>query len=105
MIWTVVGSIAATLTTLGFVPQVLKMYRTRSVKDVSVGTFLQFLAGVSLWTMFGVHLGDPVIIAANAVMLAILIIALSLYVWLASRPEPVAPAQLPAAPSPEPGLP
>ena len=77
--WEALGAVAAALTSFGFVPQVVKMWRTRSVKDVSPITILQFIAGGSLWAVYGVHLDNWVIIAANLVSLAILIGALLLY--------------------------
>ena len=77
--WYVLGAVAAALTSFGFVPQVVKMWRTRSVKDVSPITILQFIAGGSLWAVYGVHLDNWVIIAANLVSLAILIAALLIY--------------------------
>ncbi|MSQ33264.1 MAG: hypothetical protein EXR60_02410, partial [Dehalococcoidia bacterium] len=75
MVWTVVGVLAALLTTFGFVPQVLQMWRTRSVRDVSLLTLVQFLSGVLLWTAYALHLGDAILIVSNFVMLAILLFA------------------------------
>ena len=79
IIWTVIGGIAACLTTFGFVPQILKMWRGKSVGDVSVITFYQFTAGVTLWAIYGYSRQDPIIISANVVALATLIVALTLY--------------------------
>ena len=77
--WYALGAVAAVLTSFAFVPQVVKMWRTRSVKDVSPLTFIQFIAGVSLWAVYGIHLGDPVIIVANFVSLSILFLGLFIY--------------------------
>ena len=77
--WYAVGAVAATLTSFGFVPQIVKMWRTKSVRDVSPLTLIQFIAGVSLWTVYGVHLGDKVIIIANVVSLSTLAITLTIY--------------------------
>jgi len=77
--WYALGAVAATLTSFGFVPQIIKMWQTKSVRDVSPFTLLQFIAGVSLWVVYGVHLGDPVIIAANFVSLSTLAITLAIY--------------------------
>ena len=77
--WFLVGSAAAALTTFGFVPQVLKIWRTKSVRDISPVTFLQFAAGVSLWAVYGVHLRDPIVLYANLIALSILITGLLLY--------------------------
>ena len=54
IIWTAVGILAAVLTSFGFVPQVMKMWRSRSVGDVSATTFLKFSVGVTLWGANGI---------------------------------------------------
>lgn len=77
--WYVLGAVAAALTSFGFVPQMVKMWRTKSVRDVSPIMICQFLAGVVLWTVYGVHLKDPVVIAANIVSLSTLSVGLALY--------------------------
>ena len=79
MLWAIVGIIAATLTTLGFFPQALKIYRTRSSKDVSLHTLVQFLIGVVLWMFYGIHIKDIIVISANAVSLAVIAITMWLY--------------------------
>jgi MtN3 and saliva related transmembrane protein len=79
MVWTIVGVAAASLTMFGFVPQIIKMWKTRSVKDVSGLTLIQFGVGVLLWMLYGIHLHDFIIIGANAISLATLLIALGLY--------------------------
>lgn len=76
---TLIGVIAAFLTMFGFVPQIVKMYRTKLVHDVSVLTLLQFTAGVSLWAVYGYAIKDMVIIGANLVSLATLLLALALF--------------------------
>ena len=77
--WYLVGAVAALLTTFGFVPQILKMRRTRSVEDVSLLTLVQFSIGVIIWGIYGLHLRDVIIVTANIVSLMILITALILY--------------------------
>jgi MtN3 and saliva related transmembrane protein len=70
---------AALLTMFGFVPQLAKMYRNRSVSDVSLLTLCQFTAGVSLWTLYGYLIRDPVIIVANIISLLTLVATLGMY--------------------------
>ena len=77
--WTVVGIVAALLTSFSYVPQVSKMWRRKSVRDVSHFTIYQMLLGCILWLVYGISLTDFVIISANVVALVILIIALVLY--------------------------
>lgn len=79
MEWFIIGIAAALLTTFGFVPQIIKMYRTKSAKDVSLATLLQFSIGVLLWTLYGIHLGDLIIIAANVVTFITLVTAIAMY--------------------------
>jgi MtN3 and saliva related transmembrane protein len=60
-----VGIVAGLLTTVAFVPQVLKTWRSRSAKDLSLGMFSLFCAGVILWLVYGMATGDLPIILAN----------------------------------------
>lgn len=50
--WYIIGIIAALLTTFGFVPQIIKIYTTKSAKDVSIITLFQFGTGTFLWTLY-----------------------------------------------------
>ena len=53
---TTIGFIAALLTTVAFLPQALKVWQTRSAKDVSLGMYMLFTLGVALWLIYGVLL-------------------------------------------------
>jgi len=79
MIWPVIGTCAALLTTFGFVPQIIKMRRTRSVNDVSIFTLIQFFFGIMFWTLYGIHLHDPIITASNATAMLIVLAAIITY--------------------------
>ena len=79
MIWTIIGFSAATLTMFAFIPQIIKIIKTKSAKDVSLITLLQLFLGVSLWIVYGIHLKDSIIIIANSVTILTLIILLCLY--------------------------
>ncbi len=68
---TLLGIAAGTLTTLAFVPQVVKTWRTRSTHDISLGMFLLFSTGLVLWLIYGVWIGSWPIIIANTVTLAL----------------------------------
>lgn len=63
------GYIAATLTTLSFVPQALLTLRTRRVEGISLGMYGLFTLGIALWLAYGWQLGQWPIIIANAVTL------------------------------------
>ncbi len=65
----VIGYTAGALTTLAFVPQVVQIYRTKSVKDVSLAMFLLFTLGVALWLGYGIMTHSFPVVAANAITL------------------------------------
>ena len=65
------GYTAGALTTLAFVPQVLQIYRTKSVKDVSLAMFLLFTLGVALWLGYGIMTHSFPVVAANATTLVL----------------------------------
>jgi MtN3 and saliva related transmembrane protein len=77
---TVLGLVAAFLTTASFVPQVLRTWSTRSTKDISLAMFLAYTTGIGLWLVYGIFLHDIPIIASNAVtfILAATILGLKL---------------------------
>lgn len=61
------GILAGTLTTVAFLPQVIKTWKSRSAKDLSLGMFFLFWLGVALWLGYGVMKQDVPVIAANLV--------------------------------------
>jgi len=79
MEWELIGSGAALLTMFGFVPQILKIYRTKSVDDVSLVMLLQFALGMLLWLLYGLHIEDMILIVANAVSFVSLMVAIALF--------------------------
>jgi len=66
-----IGSIAGLLTTIAFLPQVIKTYKSRSAKDLSLGMFLLFTFGVLAWLIYGIGINKLPIIAANSVTLVL----------------------------------
>lgn len=76
---TIIGFSAAALTTFSFVPQIIKVIKTRSEKDISLFTLAQLSLGVFLWIIYGVFRRDIIIILANSVTLVTLIILIFLY--------------------------
>jgi MtN3 and saliva related transmembrane protein len=73
-----IGLVAGSLTTLAFIPQLLRIWRTRSARDVSLGMFVVFVAGIILWLVYGVLRHDIVVILANAVTLVLALAILAL---------------------------
>jgi len=64
-----IGFIAAILTTVSFVPQVLKVWRTRSAKDISLGMYSLFTLGIAAWLVYGVLIDWWPVILANLITL------------------------------------
>lgn len=81
MLWSIIGSLAAVLTMLSFIPQIIKVLKTKSAKDISLVTLLQLSLGVSLWIAYGVHIRDSIVIVANCVTLTTLLILLIFYFY------------------------
>ena len=61
------GLAAAFLTTFGFVPQVIKMVKTKDTSSISLSMYVVLVTGVSLWLVYGILLQRPAIILANSV--------------------------------------
>ena len=66
-----IGYLAASLTTLSFVPQALHTFRTRDVRGISLGMYSVFTSGVALWLAYGVVLQAWPIVIANAITLVL----------------------------------
>ena len=68
-----VGGAAATLTTICWLPQAIKILRTQNTKAISLLTYSVFAAGLALWLAYGVLLGSWPIIGSNVVTLGLVI--------------------------------
>ena len=79
MDWEIIGAVAATLTTFGFVPQIVKIYRTKSVEDVSLIMLVQYCIGLFLWMLYGIYLKNNILIISNLVSFSTLLVAVGLY--------------------------
>lgn len=79
LFWQTLGSTAAVLTMFSFIPQIIKILKSKSAQDVSILTLIQLSCGVFLWMIYGIHLKDLIIIIANGITLTSLIILLILY--------------------------
>jgi MtN3 and saliva related transmembrane protein len=75
---TLLGLLAGTLTTISFVPQLLKTWRTKSAKDMSLPMLVSSCAGVFLWLVYGILLQATPIILANLITLILALIILGL---------------------------
>lgn len=76
----IIGIIAGILCTISFLPQVIRIARTKRTKDLSLVTFSIFSLGVFLWLVYGLILKELPIILANAatLTLALIIVAMKL---------------------------
>ena len=62
-----VGMFAACLTTGSFVPQAIKVLRTRDTRAISLAMYAMFTSGTFLWLCYGIGIASPSIIIANAI--------------------------------------
>jgi MtN3 and saliva related transmembrane protein len=72
-----IGFMAATLTTVSFLPQVIQVWKTKSTKDISLGMFSIFSAGVFLWLVYGILIEDWAVFMANLITLILASIILT----------------------------
>lgn len=66
-----IGYPAALLTTLAFVPQARKSWRTRDLSGISLPMYALFTTGVALWMVYGIVIGSIPVIVANAITLVL----------------------------------
>ena len=66
-----IGFFAAFCTTIAFVPQAIKVYESKSTKDISLYMFLIFTIGVLSWLIYGIIIFNFPLILANAVTLVL----------------------------------
>lgn len=75
---TLVGFIAGTLTTVAYVPQVVRSWRLRETRDISLSMLVLYAIGVSLWFVYGVWSDALPIIAANGISLVLILVLLGI---------------------------
>ena len=68
---TLLGLVAGTLTTVSFLPQLVKVWKSQSARDISLWMYLVICTGVLLWLIYGLAVHSVPVIAANAVTLVI----------------------------------
>jgi MtN3 and saliva related transmembrane protein len=81
----ILGFVAGIITTVSFVPQVVRVYRNKSGHDISFWMMLLLALGVILWLIYGFLLWSLPIILANAVTLVLVLAILVLKVYYARR--------------------
>ncbi|MDA8172718.1 MAG: SemiSWEET transporter [Nitrospiraceae bacterium] len=68
---TLLGFAAGALTTLAYLPQVMKTWKSRSTQDISAGMFITLCAGLFLWVLYGFSINSVPVIATNIVSFAL----------------------------------
>lgn len=71
-----IGYLAAFLTTISFLPQVIQIIKTKDTKSISLLMYLMFIGGISLWLIYGFSICDIPVIIANATTLFLACIVL-----------------------------
>jgi len=66
---TILGLIAATFTTVAFIPQAVKIIRTKHTKDISIVMYSMLIVGIILWLLYGIMIKELPIILTNSVTL------------------------------------
>lgn len=75
---TILGLLAGTLTTISFVPQVMKTWKFKETKDISLLMYIIFFTGILLWFSYGLLINNVPIIIANGASLVLVSIVLIL---------------------------
>ncbi len=83
-----IGIVAGILTTLSFIPQVIKIWQSRSAEDISTTMFLLFLVGILLWLLYGLLRDSLAIILANSVTIVLVVTILVLKYRFSHTPSP-----------------
>ncbi len=65
----IIGYLAAVLTTVAFIPQVIKVIKTKNTRDISLLMYIIFVLGILFWELYGILRSDMPIIIANFITL------------------------------------
>ncbi|MEA3560980.1 MAG: SemiSWEET transporter [Candidatus Omnitrophota bacterium] len=72
----IIGLFAGILCTIAFLPQVIRIFKTKHTRDLSLATFLILSLGVFLWLIYGILIKQLPIILANGAMLPLAMLIL-----------------------------
>lgn len=76
------GFIAAGLGAISFLPQLIKIWRFRSVKDISTGMYVIYAFSVILWLIYGIIIkSEPLILAEILTLILVSTILIMKYLW------------------------
>ncbi|MBI4120954.1 MAG: SemiSWEET transporter [Parcubacteria group bacterium] len=68
---TLIGFLAGTFTTISFLPQVIKIWKTKETKSISLLMYVSFTVGVALWLCYGILLNEAPLYVVNGVTLVL----------------------------------
>jgi len=74
----IIGYLAGALTTISFVPQVIKAWKMRETRDLSLLMLVLFAIGIFLWTLYGFWADSLPVIAANMITFVLILVLLYL---------------------------
>ena len=83
----VFGFAAATLSTIAFLPQVVKTWKTRTAKDVSYALLLTFSTGCLCWVIYGYQVEAKPVMIANAFTLALNLTILAMKIFFENNSD------------------
>ncbi|HQW83584.1 MAG TPA: SemiSWEET transporter [Ferruginibacter sp.] len=72
----ILGLVAGTITSITFLPQVIKIWKTKSAKDLSLAMLALLMLGVSMWLLYGILVLDAAIIYTNSMVLIMSLVML-----------------------------
>lgn len=67
----IIGIVAGTCTSMSFIPQIVKILRTKQVRDISLRMYIVLTSGISLWLVYGILIKEFPIILANGAALVL----------------------------------
>jgi MtN3 and saliva related transmembrane protein len=73
---TLLGLLAGTLTTVAFLPQLFKTWKSKSARDISSSWLIAFTTGIALWLMYGLLISSLPVILSNGITLVLTLIIL-----------------------------
>ncbi len=81
------GFIAAALTTIAFLPQVIKTWRTKKAEDVSIVMLLMFITGLLFWIVYAIQAHALPVLIANVITFILNVIILTLKLIYGKQPS------------------
>lgn len=73
---TLIGTVAAVCTTVAFLPQAIKVVKTKHTKDIALGMYVILVSGICLWMIYGILIQRWPIIISNAITFVLAVIIL-----------------------------